>query len=89
MVTYANVVGCLRYAMVCTRPNLAHIVSQVCKFMSNSVKRHCEVMKWILRYLKGTIGHDIMFDSQQGDLSIAGYVDCDYVGDLDDRKSTT
>ena len=30
-----------------------------------------------------------MFDSQQGDLSIAGYVDCDYVGDLDDRKSTT
>ena len=89
MVTYANVVGCLMYAMVCTRPNLAHIVSQVCKFMSNSVKRHCEVMKWILRYLKGTIGHDIMFDSQQGDLSIAGYVDCDYVGDLDDRKSTT
>ncbi|KAE8712603.1 hypothetical protein F3Y22_tig00110239pilonHSYRG00004 [Hibiscus syriacus] len=33
-VLYSNVVGCLMYAMVCTRPNLAHVVSQVCKYMS-------------------------------------------------------
>ncbi|KAE8686658.1 hypothetical protein F3Y22_tig00111036pilonHSYRG00002 [Hibiscus syriacus] len=33
-VLYSNVVGCLMYAMVCTRPNLAYVVSQVCKYMS-------------------------------------------------------
>ncbi|KAE8716632.1 hypothetical protein F3Y22_tig00110114pilonHSYRG00479 [Hibiscus syriacus] len=33
-VPYSNVVGCLMYAMVCTRPDLAHAVSQVCKYMS-------------------------------------------------------
>ena len=29
-----------------------------------------------------------MFDSQQNDPSIVGYVDFDYVGDLDDKRST-
>ena len=33
-VPYASAVGCLMYAMVCTRPDLAHAVSQVCKYMS-------------------------------------------------------
>ncbi|KAE8673710.1 hypothetical protein F3Y22_tig00111774pilonHSYRG00047 [Hibiscus syriacus] len=33
-VPYSNVVGCFMYAMVCTRPDLAHDVSQVCKYMS-------------------------------------------------------
>ncbi|KAL0286680.1 UNVERIFIED_CONTAM: Retrovirus-related Pol polyprotein from transposon TNT 1-94 [Sesamum angustifolium] len=55
-VPYASVVGCLMYAMVCTRPDLAHAVSQVYKYMSKPV---------------------------------VGYVDSDYAGDLDDRRSTT
>ncbi|KAE8675002.1 hypothetical protein F3Y22_tig00111708pilonHSYRG00525 [Hibiscus syriacus] len=33
-VSYYNAVGCLMYAMVCTRPDLAHVISQVCKYMS-------------------------------------------------------
>ncbi|KAL0359850.1 UNVERIFIED_CONTAM: Retrovirus-related Pol polyprotein from transposon TNT 1-94 [Sesamum angustifolium] len=32
-VSYASAVGCLMYTM-CTRPNLAHVVSQVSKYMS-------------------------------------------------------
>jgi hypothetical protein len=34
-VPYASVVGCLMYAMVCTRPNIAQAVSVVSKFMAN------------------------------------------------------
>ncbi|KAE8692812.1 hypothetical protein F3Y22_tig00110830pilonHSYRG00040 [Hibiscus syriacus] len=33
-VPYSNVVDCLMYAMVCTRPDLAHTISQVYKYMS-------------------------------------------------------
>ena len=29
-------------------------------------------------------GHDLIFGSQQGDLSVVGYVDSDHAGDLDD-----
>jgi hypothetical protein len=39
--------------------------------------------------LKGTIDYIIIFVRQKNDLSIIGCVDADYVGDLDDRRSTT
>jgi hypothetical protein len=34
-VPYASAVGCLMYAMVCTRPDLAQAISVVSKFMAN------------------------------------------------------
>ena len=37
-VPYANAVGYLMYAIVCTRLYLAHVVSQVYNFMSNPGK---------------------------------------------------
>ncbi|WCJ18000.1 Transposon Ty1-LR1 Gag-Pol polyprotein [Euphorbia peplus] len=88
-VPYASAVGCLMYAMVCTRPDLAHAVSQVCKYMSKPGKRHWEAVKWIFRYLRGTVGHGLMFGGQHGDPLVEGYVDADYAGDLDNRRSTT
>ncbi|KAL4317979.1 hypothetical protein GQ457_18G008540 [Hibiscus cannabinus] len=84
-VPYASAVGCLMYAMVCTRPDLAHVVGHV----SKPGRRHWEAIKWIFRYLKGTVGHGIVFGSQQHDPLVVGYVDSDYAGDLDDRRSTT
>ena len=62
-VPYASAVGCLMYAMVYTRPDLAHAVSQVSKFMSKPGRRHWEAVKWIFRYLKGTAGYGIVFGS--------------------------
>jgi hypothetical protein len=34
-VSYASTMGCLMYAMVCTKPDLAHAVSVVSKYMAN------------------------------------------------------
>nr|KYP73926.1 Retrovirus-related Pol polyprotein from transposon TNT 1-94 [Cajanus cajan] len=39
-IPYSSVVGSLMYAMVCTRPDLAHAVSVVSRFMSNPGKAH-------------------------------------------------
>jgi hypothetical protein len=60
-VPYASAVGCLMYAMVCTMPNLAHAVSTVSKYMANPGREHWNAMKWIFRYLKGTMEHEILF----------------------------
>lgn len=57
--------------------------------MSKPGKRNWKVVKWIPRYLKDTIGHGIMFSNQQGDYLIVGYVDSDYIGDMDDKTSIT
>ncbi|KAE8711146.1 putative ribonuclease H protein [Hibiscus syriacus] len=88
-VSYSNDVGCLMYAMVCTHFDLAHDVSQVCKYMSKPGKQHWKAVKWIFRYLKGTVGHGIIFCSQRDNPLVVGYVDSDYAGDLDNRRSTT
>ena len=39
-VPYASVIGSLMYAMVCTRPDIAHVVGVVSRFMSRPGKQH-------------------------------------------------
>jgi hypothetical protein len=75
------------YAMVCTRPDIAHVVAVVSRYMNNPGKEHWEVVKWILRYLKGTTTHALCFVGS--DIVLQGYVDSDMAGDKDNRRSTT
>lgn len=60
-VPYASAVGCLMYAMVCTRPDLAQAVSTVSKYMTNPGREHWRAVKWIFRYLRGTSDYGIVF----------------------------
>ena len=53
-VPYAYVVGSLMYVMDCTRLNIAHAIGVISWFLINHGKAHWEVVKWILRYLRGT-----------------------------------
>ena len=58
-IPYANVVGCLMYAMVCTRPDISHAVGVVSRYMENPGKEHWSAVKWVLRYLRGTCSYCI------------------------------
>ncbi|GKB57971.1 retrovirus-related pol polyprotein from transposon TNT 1-94 [Tanacetum coccineum] len=51
-VPYASAVGSVMYTMVCTRPDIAHVVGVVSRFTSNPGRKHWEAVKWLLRYLK-------------------------------------
>jgi hypothetical protein len=42
---YASAVGCLMYAMVCTRPYLAYVVNVVSKCMANQGRQHWDAIK--------------------------------------------
>ena len=43
------------YTMVYTRPDVAYVVGVVSRYMSNPSEEHWKDVKWILRYLRGTI----------------------------------
>jgi hypothetical protein len=57
--------------------------------MANPGRQHWNAIKWIFRYLKGTIEYGITFVRQKSDLSVVGYIDANYARDLDDQRSTT
>ncbi|KOM58517.1 hypothetical protein LR48_Vigan11g155100 [Vigna angularis] len=86
-VPYASAVGSLMYAMICTRPDIAHAVGAVSRFMANPGEEHWNAVKRVLRYIKGTSDVALCFGGSK--FIVRGYVDSDYAGDLDKRKSTT
>ena len=86
-VPYSSAVGSLMFAMVCTRPDIAQAVGVVSRYMSNPGEAHWEAVKWVLRYLKD-IG-DVALCYSGSDVQLVRFVDSDWAGDRDKRKSTT
>lgn len=85
--SFKQLVGSLRYLTV-TRPDLIYSVNLVSRYMENPTEQHMLAAKRILRYLQGTIGFGIQY-KHVGEEKLVGYVDNDYAGDEDDRKSTS
>ncbi|CAN6702167.1 unnamed protein product [Malus baccata var. baccata] len=83
---YRSVVGALQY-LVFTRPDIAFSVHQVSQFMQAPMISHFIAVKRILRYLKGSLSHGITYS--RGELIIKALSDDDWVGDPNDRRSTT
>ena len=70
-----------------TRPDVVHSVSLISRFMVQPSKLHYVVAKRILRYLRGTKKRGILY-KKENDNNLVGFIDSDWVGSLDDRKST-
>ncbi|XP_076882859.1 uncharacterized protein LOC143531449 [Bidens hawaiensis] len=86
-IPYASVVGSLMYAMVCTRPDIAHVVAVISRLMSNPGKAHWEAVKWLLRYLKGTSKMALFFKGK--DAILKGFSYDNLGGCKETYKSTT
>ncbi|KAH9723411.1 Integrase catalytic domain-containing protein [Citrus sinensis] len=47
-----------------------------------------DAVKWVLRYLKGTLDHGLMYGKSKHEVcEVRGYIDFDFAGDSDRRKS--
>ncbi|RVX01499.1 Retrovirus-related Pol polyprotein from transposon TNT 1-94 [Vitis vinifera] len=76
-----------QFAMKDLGADIAHAVGVVSRFMSRPGKQHWEAVKWILRYLKGSLDTCLCFTGAS--LKLQGYVDANFASDIDSRKSTT
>ncbi|KAA0059797.1 putative mitochondrial protein [Cucumis melo var. makuwa] len=84
---FKSLVGSLRY-LTCTQPDILFIVGLVSRFMESPTTTHLKVTKRILRYLKGTLDYGLFYSSSK-EFKLEGYCDSDWVGDTNDRKSTS
>lgn len=72
---YRSVVGTLQYLTI-TRTDLSYPVNQVCQFIQNPMSIHWSAVKRILRYLKHTFDHGLVY--RPSDLQLHSFSDVDY-----------
>ena len=85
---YLQIVGALIYLASITRPDIAWVVHLLSRKLSSPSVYHFQMAKRVLRYLKGSRLWSLKF-TRNPDPSLSAYVDADYGGDLDTRRSTT
>ena len=84
---YRSMIGCLLY-LTTSRPDIAFSVGVCSRFQSNPRVSHLNAVKRIIKYVGGTCDYGLFY-SKESNLSLAGFSDSDWAGNVDDRKSTT
>ena len=84
---YRSMIGCLLY-LTGSRPDIAFNVDICSRFQSNSKVSHLNAVKKIIKYVGGTCNYGLFY-SKESNLSLAGFSDSDWAGNVDDRKGIT
>ena len=85
---YPELVGCLMYLMVCTRPDIAHAMSVLGRFVApgRHGAEHWKAALRVLGYVQFTSDLCLMLGGD--DAALAGYTDASWADDLIDRRSS-
>jgi hypothetical protein len=92
---YRNMVGSLLYLACWTRPDISFAVSELSRFVSSPGHFHMAAVKHLIRYLQGSreLGLTYSKPSNSGPMNqpniLWGFVDSDWAGCPDSRRSTT
>ena len=88
---YMNATGTQLYSAICTRPDIFYQTINLAKFNNNPGQEHVKASEDLFRYLKGTTKLGIKFSkpkSFDGKIEIRAFVDSDWAGCVDTRRST-
>ena len=85
---YQSRTGSLIQPSLVTRPDFYYTASYLGRFNSCPKASHSSIQKRIIRYIKGSLNIGILYNaiSKEG---LIRYLDTNYRGDLQDRKSTS
>ena len=86
---YMSIIGSLLYFRI-TRPDILQAVSKLASFSSCHGIAHWKAAKYILRYIKGTPNHGLLYTKSgksKDKWQLTMFVDSDYATDIDTRRS--
>ena len=91
---YASLIGCLNYCTLFTRPNIAFATNRCTQLSSHPMTVHWDAARQIARYLLRTKDRGITYRRKGEGVvehtnDLMGFMDADFAGDANDRKSTT
>ncbi|XP_065632354.1 secreted RxLR effector protein 161-like [Quercus suber] len=84
---YASIIGSLRYATNCTRPDIAYAVGVLSRFTSKSSRDHWLAIKQVMRYVIGTKSYGLFYKKYP--TVIEAFSDADWNTLSNDSLSTT
>ncbi|GKA15002.1 zinc finger, CCHC-type containing protein [Tanacetum coccineum] len=84
---YRSLIGSLRY-LLHTRPDLSYSIGLLSRFMQDPKDHHLKAAKQVIRYIKGTKEHGIIY-KKEGGCKITGYSDSSYGINTDQGRGTT
>lgn len=84
---YRELVGCLMYVMLTTRPDLSTAVNYFSRHQNRQTGKLWNGLKRVLRYIKGTLNLQLCFRKGVKEI-VRCYSDADYGSEVD-RKSTS
>ena len=73
--------------MTKTRFDICYIMSQLSQFSSNLIDEYYTQLKWVLRYIKGTINMKIAYKRDRN-IIINIWTDATWAKDIDNKKLT-
>ncbi|CAM9438252.1 unnamed protein product [Chrysoparadoxa australica] len=85
---YRSGVGKLMYAVKTTRPDLANATRELAKCLKEPKGEHMLALERAMQYVSGTTDLGLTY-SRKGELQLEAFVDADYAGDVNNRRSTT
>jgi hypothetical protein len=89
-IPFREVVGCIMYAALTVRIDIAFIAGQLAQHCQNPGLDHWKAAQRVLKYLASTRNHGLCFGGNDvKDNILIGYSDADYAGDPDTRRSTS
>ncbi|KAE9009498.1 hypothetical protein PR001_g16424 [Phytophthora rubi] len=83
---YRSRIGRLLYITTRTRPGIAFVVTQLSRFLENSGQQHWNAAVCVLRYLKSSRQHGIIYQGGAHSVTLKAYSDADWGTNLDDRR---
>ncbi len=84
---YISMIASLLYVTT-SRWDVMHAVGLVGRFQAAPRENHLHAIKRIFRYLEGTIEFGLWYHKGY-ELTLVAYIDANWEGDTDDRKSTS
>lgn len=86
---YRNIIGALLYVSTATRPDISFSVNYLSRFQNCYEEIHFKYAMRILKYLYITRNFNLIYTKKSNFKIIDCFVDSDWAGDTNDRKSTT
>ncbi|KAJ3531725.1 hypothetical protein NM688_g7534 [Phlebia brevispora] len=86
---YQSALRSLMYAMLATRPDLAHSVGVLSQHAATPGEVHWNALMCVYRYLRGTTDLALTFRRNAKEKALLDFVDADHAGDPVDRRSIT